>query len=114
VIARTSVMRYKKRDTPIQQIGRELRLDYILDGSALGTVGRVRIAAELIKVADQTRVWTEKYERELAGILVLQSDVARKVAGALALKLLPAEQARLANARAVIPRRTTPTSGGPN
>ena len=103
VIARTSVMRYKKRDTPIDQIGRELRLDYVLEGSALGQAGRVRIAAELIKVADQTRLWTEKYERELAGILVLQSDVARKVAGALALKLLPAEQARLANARAVIP-----------
>ena len=54
-------------------------------------------------MADQTRLWTEKYERELAGILVLQSDVARNVARALALKLLPAEQARLANARAVIP-----------
>ena len=103
VIARTSVMRYKKRDTPVDQIGRELRLDYILDGSALGTAGRVRIAAELIKVADQTRLWTEKYQRELAGILVLQSDVARKVAGALALRLVPAEHARLANARAVIP-----------
>ena len=54
-------------------------------------------------MADQTRLWTEKYERELGGILVLQSDVARNVARALALKLLPAEQARLANARAVIP-----------
>jgi len=103
VIARTSVMRYKKGNTPVDQIGRELRLDYVLAGSALGEAGRVRIAAELIKVADQTRLWTEKYERELAGILVLQSDVARKVAGALALRLLPAEQARLANARTVIP-----------
>jgi TolB-like protein/Tfp pilus assembly protein PilF len=103
VIARTSVMRYKKRDTPVDQIGRELRLDYVLAGSALGEAGRVRIAAELIKVADQTRLWTERYERELAGILVLQSDVARNVARALALKLLPAEHAWLANARAVIP-----------
>ena len=109
VIARTSVMRYKKRDTPIDQIGRELKLDYILQGSARlegtapGEARRVRIAAELIKVADQTQLWAEQYERELARILVLQSEVARKVAGALALTLLPAEQARLANARAVIP-----------
>ena len=104
VIARTSVMRYKKGDTPVDQIGRELRLDYVLAGSALRQTGRVRIAAELIKVADQTRLWTEEYERELGGILVLQSDVARNVARALALKLLPAEQARLASIRTVIPQ----------
>ena len=104
VIARTSVMRYKKGETPIEQIGRDLRLDYILRGTAgLEAAGRVRIAATLIKVADQAQLWTEQYERELAGILVLQSDVARKVAGALALKLLPAEQARLASTRTVIP-----------
>ena len=54
-------------------------------------------------MADQTQLWAEQYERELSGILALQSDVARKVAGALALTLLPAEQARLADARAVIP-----------
>jgi len=109
VIARTSVMRYKKGDTPVDQIGRELKLDYILQGSARldgtvpGATGRVRIAAQLVKVADQTQLWAEEYGRELAGILVLQSDVARNVARALALRLLPAEQARLANARAVTP-----------
>jgi tetratricopeptide (TPR) repeat protein len=54
-------------------------------------------------VRDQTQLWAEVYERELAGILALQSDVARKVAGALAVKLLPAEQARLANVRTVDP-----------
>ena len=52
--------------------------------------------AELIRVGDQAQLWADAFEREMAGILVLQSDVARKVAGALALKLLPAEQARLA------------------
>ncbi len=109
VIARTSVMRYKKAGTPLDQIGRDLKLDYILrgtaglEGAAPGTAGHVRITAQLIKVADQAQLWAEQYERELAGILVLQSDVARKVAGALALTLLPAEQARLANARAVVP-----------
>ena len=103
VIARTSVMRYKKTDTPIDQIGRELGVDYVLEGSAQREDGRIRISAELIQVRDQTQLWAEVYEREFAGILALQSDVARKVAGALALKLLPAEQARLANVRTVDP-----------
>jgi TolB-like protein/tRNA A-37 threonylcarbamoyl transferase component Bud32 len=103
VIARTTAMRYKKTDKPVDQIGRELGVDYVLEGSAQREAGRVRITADLIKVADQTQLWAERYERELAGILVLQNDVAQQVAKALALKLLPAEQARLAGARAVDP-----------
>jgi TolB-like protein len=103
VIARTSVMRYKKTDKPIDQIGRELGVEYILEGSARREASRIRITAELIQVRDQTQLWAESYERELAGILALQSEVAQKVAGALALRLLPAEQTRLANVRAVNP-----------
>ncbi len=103
VIARTSVMRYKKTEAPIDQIGRELNADYILEGSEQREGGRVRITAELVKVRDQTQLWSETYERELSGILALQSEVARKVAESLALKLLPVEQARLASARPVDP-----------
>ena len=103
VIARTSVMRYKKTETPIDQIGRELGVDYVLEGSARREGARIRISAELIHVRDQTQLWADTYERELSGILALQSEVAQKVADALALKLLPAEQARLANVRSVVP-----------
>jgi TolB-like protein/predicted Ser/Thr protein kinase len=103
VIARTSVMRYKKTEKPIDQIGRELGVGYILEGSARQDAGRIRITAELIKVLDQTQLWAQTYEREMAGILALQSEVARKVAESLALKLLPVEQARLANVRTVNP-----------
>ena len=103
VIARTTAMSYRKTDKPIDQIGRELGVDYILEGSAQREAGRIRITADLIKVADQTQLWAERYERELAGILVLQNDVAQQVARALALKLLPTEQARLAGAKAVDP-----------
>ena len=104
VKARTSVMRYKKTDKPIDEIGRELGgVDYILEGSAQREGGQIRIMADLIKVADQTQLWSDFYQRELSGILALQAEVARNVAGALALKLLPAEQARLANVRAVNP-----------
>jgi len=103
VIARTTAMSYKKTNKPVDQIGRELGVDYILEGSAQREAGRIRITADLIKVADQTQLWAERYERELAGILVLQNDVAQQVANALALKLLPAEQARLAGAKTVDP-----------
>jgi TolB-like protein len=103
VIARTSVMRYKKSEASIAQIGRELGVDYVLEGSAQREAGRIRISAELIQVRDQTQLWADVYEREISGILALQGDVAQKVAAALALKLLPAEQARLASARAVNP-----------
>jgi TolB-like protein/Tfp pilus assembly protein PilF len=103
VIARTTAMRYKKIEKPIKEIGRELGVDYVLEGSAQREASRIRITADLIKVADQTQLWAERYERELAGILVLQNDVAQQVAKALALKLLPAEQARLAGAKTVDP-----------
>ena len=103
VIGNTSVARYKKTKIPIDQIGRELAVDYVLEGGAQREGSRIRITAELIKVKDQTQIWAESFDREFSSVLVLQSEVARKVAGALALKLLPSEQARLANARAVNP-----------
>jgi TolB-like protein len=103
VIAHTSVTRYKKSGTPVDRIGRELDVSYILGGSWRREGTRVRISAELIQVRDQTQMWSKSYEREMSGLLALQSEVAVKVAGALALKLLPREEARLAKARTVDP-----------
>ncbi|HUE85812.1 MAG TPA: protein kinase, partial [Vicinamibacterales bacterium] len=103
VIARTSSMRYKNRHAPLDEIARELGVDYVLEGSARREGGRVRISATLIQVRDQTQRWTDTFDRELSGILALQGDVARGVAGSLALALLPDEQRRLASARPVNP-----------
>ena len=103
VIARTSSMRYKNSDKPVDQIGRELGVDYLLEGSARQENGRVRISTTLIQARDQTQRWAESYDRELASVLALQREVARGVAGSLAITLLPAEQARLARARPVNP-----------
>ena len=103
VIARTSVMRYKNGETPIDQIGRELGVDYVLEGSARREANRVRITAELIHVSDQTQLWADTYEHELSGILMVQTELARSVAEELALKLLPVEKDRLASARTVNP-----------
>ena len=103
VIARSSVMRYKKTNTPIDQIGRELDVGYVLEGSAQREGTRVRIQAELIRVKGQSQVWADSLEREMSGVLALQNEVSKRIASALALKLLPAEQARLANAPTVNP-----------
>ncbi len=103
VIARTSIMQYKKSEKTVDQIGQELGVDYILEGSAIREGGRVRINTELIRVKDQAQLWADGFEREMAGVLALQSDVAKKVSKALALKLLPSEAALLAGARPVNP-----------
>ncbi len=103
VIARTSSMRYKRRDLPMDQIARELGVDHVMEGSARREGNRVRISASLIRVRDQTQRWSDSFEREMANVLALQSDVARGVARALAITLLPADQSRLAAARPVNP-----------
>jgi adenylate cyclase len=97
------VMRYKKTNTPIDQIGRELDVGYVLEGSAQREGTRVRVQAELIKVKGQSQVWADSLEREMSGVLALQNEVSKRIASALALKLLPAEQASLAVAPTVNP-----------
>ena len=97
VVARSSSARYRDRQTPMAQIGRDLRVNYVLDGSARREGSRVRVSVALIDVRDGTQLWTDSFERELSSILALQSDIARGVASSLALALLPDEERRLAN-----------------
>jgi TolB-like protein/DNA-binding winged helix-turn-helix (wHTH) protein/Tfp pilus assembly protein PilF len=94
VIARTSAMIYKRGEKDVRQIGGELNVDYILEGSVRREGDRVRITAQLIQVSDQTHLWSESYERNQQDALVVQSDVARNIARALALELLPSEKSR--------------------
>jgi TolB-like protein len=81
VIARTSVMAYKGTRKSIAQIGAELGVDYVIEGSARHERGRVRITLQLIRVSDQTHVWAETYEKPLVHILRVQSDVAKRGRG---------------------------------
>jgi len=80
VIARTSVMHYKGSSEPLPQIGSELGVQYVLEGSVRRDSGRVRITAQLVRVKDQTPLWSREYDRELAGLLTLQHEVAQEVA----------------------------------
>ena len=103
VIARTSAMQYKDARKDTRQIGRELGVDYILEGSVRREGDRVRITAQLIQVKDQTHLWAKDYERNLRDILALQSDVASSIAREIKLKLTSEETARLANIPALNP-----------
>jgi TolB-like protein/Flp pilus assembly protein TadD len=94
VIARTSSMTYKSTDKTIEKIGRELGVSHVLEGSARRAGFRVRIAAQLIQVSDQTHVWADSYEGGLEDILSLQSRVSRAVAEQIQISLHVQEQAR--------------------
>jgi serine/threonine protein kinase/Tfp pilus assembly protein PilF len=95
VIARTSAIHYKGTKKRIDQIGHELGVAYILEGSVRRDAGRVRITAELIHVADQTPLWAETYERDAADVFAVQSEVASRITQSLALELLPSQHAPL-------------------
>lgn len=91
VIARTSAMHYKNTQKTIRQIGEELNVSHILEGSVRRAGGRVRVAAQLIQVCDQTHLWAETYERHTSGILALQNEVAHTIARQIQIKLIPQE-----------------------
>jgi TolB-like protein len=99
VVARTSVMRYKDSTLSVSEIGRELAVDYVLEGSVLREGDTVRVIPTLIDVRNETRLWGERYERRMSGMLDLQRDVARGIAESLALTLLPQETQRLLTTR---------------
>ncbi len=80
VIARTSVMHYKDAHVPLDQIGRELHVQYVLEGSVRRESERLRITAQLIQVKDQTHVWARQYDRELKDLLPLEGEVAEEIA----------------------------------
>jgi TolB-like protein/Tfp pilus assembly protein PilF len=100
VIARSTAMHYKGTKKTIREIGEELGVDYVLEGSVRREVDRVRVSAQLIRVRDQTHVWAQSYDRSLMSILALQQDVAEDIAGAVRLKLAPRAARREPNPEA--------------
>jgi TolB-like protein/Tfp pilus assembly protein PilF len=96
VIARTSAMQYKHTPKSIGQIGRELGVEYVLEGSVRRAGSRVRVTAQLIQVSDQTHLWAESFERDVADVFAVQAEVAERVARSLAIELLPGRKEALA------------------
>jgi TolB-like protein/Tfp pilus assembly protein PilF len=104
VIARTSAMQYKSTRKNIRKIGQELGVSFVLEGSVRRVGARVRIAAQLIQVSDQTHLWAEIYERDLGDILALQNAVAQAIVGQIEIELSSQGRARLKHSRQVNPR----------
>jgi TolB-like protein/DNA-binding winged helix-turn-helix (wHTH) protein/Tfp pilus assembly protein PilF len=87
VIARTSVMHYKRTTEQVAQIGHELGVQYVLEGSLRREADRVRITAQLVQMKDQTHIWSRQYDRELKSLLALQGEIAQETADEIQLTL---------------------------
>jgi adenylate cyclase len=87
VISRTSVMRYKGQSKTASDIGRELRVGTLLEGSVRKAGGRVRIAVQLINAETDEHLWAENYDRGLEDVFAIQSEIAQSVASVLEIAL---------------------------
>jgi len=92
VIARTSVMQYKTAPKSIADIGQELRVSKILEGSVRKAADKLRISVKLVDVATQEQIWSTEYDKEFADVFAIQSEVAQQVASALRVELSSAEK----------------------
>lgn len=95
VIARTSVAKYKNLSKSTLEIGRELMVGTVLEGSVRKAVDKARITVSLIDAASQRPIWSEIYDREISDLLMVQSEIAKNVASELRVQLQAAEQAQL-------------------
>lgn len=89
VIARTSAMNYKKEKKNASQIGKELRVGTLLEGSVRKAGNRIRVSAQLINANTEGHLWAETYDRDLADVFEVQSGIAQNVAESLRVRLLP-------------------------
>jgi adenylate cyclase len=95
VIARNSSFAYKGKSVNVQQVGKELGVRYILEGSVQKAGDRVRITAQLIDAITGYHLWSDNYDRDLSDIFALQDEITLKIIDALHIKLTWGEQARL-------------------
>ena len=103
VIARTSVMGYKHKDERLDQIGRDLSVQYVLENSLRESGSHMRITAQLIQVKDQTHLWAQDNDYLAKDILNVQDDVAKDVAREIRVRLTSRQQAELSQSHPVNP-----------
>ena len=102
VIARTSAVQYRKSTKPPREIGRELQVEYLIEGSVLrelpnGHEGTIHVNTRLIRTRDEIQIWTQDYDVEAANVKDVQSQIAQRVADELDLVILGPERQRLAS-----------------
>jgi TolB-like protein/DNA-binding winged helix-turn-helix (wHTH) protein/lipoprotein NlpI len=103
VIARTSVMGYKHKDVRLDQIGRDLSVQYVLENSLRESGNHMRLTAQLIQVKDQTHLWSQDYDYLAKDILNVEDEVARVVAREVRVRLISQQQEDLARSRPINP-----------
>jgi TolB-like protein/DNA-binding winged helix-turn-helix (wHTH) protein/Tfp pilus assembly protein PilF len=103
VISRTSVMRYKGTNKSLTEIGRDLGVDAIVEGSVQRAGNRVRIAAQLVRADSEQHLWAETYERDLKDVLTLRNEIARAIAEEIKVEITPQERVILAQSSTVVP-----------
>ena len=96
VIARTSVMGYKHKDTRLDQVGRDLSVQYVLENSLRESGNHIRLTTQLIQVKDQTHLWSKDYDYPATDILTIEDDVAKAVVQEIRLRLTSQQQSDLA------------------
>jgi serine/threonine protein kinase/tetratricopeptide (TPR) repeat protein len=88
VIARTSAFAFRGKEHDLRKIGERLRVGTILEGSVRRAGSRIRVTAQLIRVADESHLWSERYDREMTDIFAIQDDISQAIAVALKVKLI--------------------------
>jgi len=96
VISRTSVMKYKGGpERNLRDIAKALGVAHVMEGSVQRAGGRVRVSAQLIDARSDTHLWAGRYDRELADVFTIQTEIAQQIADQLRAKLSPQEKAAL-------------------
>src|SRR4029077_2575352 len=103
VIGRTSVMGYKHKDDRLDQIGRDLSVQYILENSLRQSGDHLRITSQLVQMKDQTHLWSHDYDYRAQDILTVEESVASSVAREIKVRLTARQQADLARSQPVNP-----------
>jgi TolB-like protein/DNA-binding winged helix-turn-helix (wHTH) protein len=103
VISRTSAMQFKGSREPLPQIGRDLKVDAVVEGTVARGESRVRVTAQLIEASSDQHLWAKSYERDLKDVLALQDEIAQDITEQIRVKLTSKERSLLTQAHAVDP-----------
>jgi len=103
VTSRTSALRYRETNLLLPEVARELGVRWLVEGSVVRAQNRVRITAQLVDGPSDHQIWAEQYERDVADMLSLQTEVARAIASRVNAAITPEEDRRLSEVRRINP-----------
>ena len=95
IIGRTSTLKYKEEKKSIPEIGEELGVNYIIEGTVQRQENEMRISVQLVRVFNEDHIWSDLYDRELKDIFTVQTDIAKRIADELKTALTPEEKERV-------------------